>query len=310
MLHRRRSHFSIMVPMLLGALGCSDDGSNEGTTGPSMMGTMATTSAASSVTSSVGTTTITSASASATTGTPTSTASSSVGGATSSGVGGGTSSAGGMGMGGGATTMTVTSSTASNTGGATATATGAGGTTTTGGGSGGTGGGGTFTLTSSELMEGGMFMDKSTCAANGFDNDESPPLAWSGAPAGTQSFAIVFLDTTLTDQGMATGYHYAIWDIPASVSELPANLPSGATLTSPVMAKQYNPLSASYLGPCPNIGGGSAAHTYVFTIYAMPEAETASLAGLNDVKGILDAIEAAGPLGSASLSGTSDASPP
>jgi len=123
------------------------------------------------------------------------------------------------------------------------------------------------------------------------------------------SFALVLLDTTLTDQGMSTGYHWAMWDIPASVSELPANLPTGASITSPVSAKQYNPLSASYLGPCPALGGAGDPHTYVFTLYAMPEAETASLAGLNDVKQIEAAIKAVA-IDSASLSGTSNASPP
>jgi len=126
------------------------------------------------------------------------------------------------------------------------------------------------------------------------------------------SFALVMLDTTLTEMGDNNGYHWAMWDIPASVSELPANLPTGATLTSPVSAKQYNPISASYLGPCPNFGGGGGGgtpHTYVFTLYAMPEAETASLAGLDDVKALEAAIKAVA-IDSASLSGTSNASPP
>ena len=141
--------------------------------------------------------------------------------------------------------------------------------------------------------------------------DESPPFAWTGAPAEAMSFALVMLDTTLTEMGMATGYHWAMWDIPASVSELPANLPSGATLTSPVSAKQYNPISPSYLGPCPNFsgGGGGDPHTYVFTLYAMPEAETASLAGLDDVQALEAAIKAVA-IDSTSLSGTSNASPP
>jgi Raf kinase inhibitor-like YbhB/YbcL family protein len=166
-----------------------------------------------------------------------------------------------------------------------------------------------FVLTSSELSEGGSFMDKHTCAVAGFDNDESPPLAWSGAPATAQSFAIVFLDTTLTDADNTLGYHWVMWDIPASVTELPANLPDGATLTAPVTAKQYNPSSPSYLGPCPNFGTSGETHTYTFTLYAMPDAQTAALAGLDDVQALLSAIESVA-LDSATLTGTSDASPP
>ena len=140
--------------------------------------------------------------------------------------------------------------------------------------------------------------------------DESPPLAWSGAPTEAQSFALVFVDTTLTEQGDMNGYHWVMWDIPASVSELPANLPTGAEITTPVSAKQFNPLSASYLGPCPNFGGGGGeTHTYEFTLYAMPEAETASLAGLDNVQQLEAAIQEVA-LDSTSLSGTSDASPP
>ena len=187
--------------------------------------------------------------------------------------------------------------------------------TTTGtgaGGAGGTGAGGTgnvggeFTLTSSELEDGAEFLPKHTCEMSGFDMDESPPLAWTGAPAAAQSFALVFIDTTLTEAGNTLGYHWVMWDIPASVSELPANLPSGATITSPVSAKQYNPLSPSYLGPCPD---ATPAHTYVFTLYAMPEAETASLAGVNNVQQLEAAIKEVA-IDSATLSGTSDASPP
>ena len=221
---------------------------------------------------------------------PSTVATTSAGGSTTTG----DSTATGM----GGTTSGSTDSTV-GAGGAGGTTMGAGGTAMTGG---------DFSLTSSELEEGGAFMDKHTCALNGFDNDESPPLAWSGAPAGTMSFAITFLDVTLTDMGDMNGYHYVIWDIPASVSELPGNLPTGATITDPVSAKQYNPLSASYLGPCPNIGGGSATHTYEFTIYAMPDAETASLAGLNNVQQLDAAIQAVA-IGSAVLSGTSDAAP-
>jgi phosphatidylethanolamine-binding protein (PEBP) family uncharacterized protein len=40
----------------------------------------------------------------------------------------------------------------------------------------------------------------------------------SGAPAGTMSFAMVFVDTTIINASMTDqrGYHSAIWDIPAT----------------------------------------------------------------------------------------------
>lgn len=149
-----------------------------------------------------------------------------------------------------------------------------------------------------------MFLEKHTCQGSGFDNDESPPLAWSGAPDGTMSYAITFIDRTLVDQDSPLGYHWAIWNISASVSALPANLPSGTSLTSPLSATQSR---ASYLGPCPFYGEtmpGSPAHSYEFTIYALPT-ETADITGMIDETMILT-LESQ-KLDSASLTGTSTA---
>lgn len=209
----------------------------------------------------------------------------------SSGTGG--NSTGGNGTGGG------------GTGGDTAT----GGAQTGGNGTGGenssTGGNASigFSISSSELSEGGMFLDKHTCQLAGFDKDESPPLAWSGAPEGTMSFAITFIDSTLVNEGNTLGYHWAIWDLAASVNELPAKLPDGMTLTTPVSAKQSR---TSYLGPCPNFGAsGSETHTYEFTIYALPTA-TADLSGMIDATMIATLKAAA--LDSVTLSGQSSAS--
>ena len=183
---------------------------------------------------------------------------------------------------------------------------GRGGSSGSGGGSaaGGTGGGGAFVLTSSKIVTDMEMPAEFTCAATG--TPVSPPLAWSGAPAGTMSFAMVFVDTTIIDANMtdARGYHSAIWDIPASTMALPENIPTGATITTPVMAKQFSPIGAKYLGPCPN-NGAAPADVYEFRLFALP---VATLTGqLTSVRGILQAITAAGPLGTAVLRARSDA---
>jgi Raf kinase inhibitor-like YbhB/YbcL family protein len=142
-----------------------------------------------------------------------------------------------------------------------------------------------------------------TCAGDG----HSPPLEWSGAPAGTMSFAMVFVDTTIINASMtdSRGYHSAIWDMPASTMGLPEDVPDGATITSPVMAKQFNPIRPGYLGPCPNHKNGEPADTYEFRLYALP---VATLTGqLNNVRNIYLAIMAANPLGMAVLRVRSDA---
>jgi Raf kinase inhibitor-like YbhB/YbcL family protein len=171
-----------------------------------------------------------------------------------------------------------------------------------GGAAAGSGGGGAFTLTSSKLVPDMEMSSDFTCAGDA----HSPPLAWAGAPAGTMSFAMVFVDTTIIDANMtdSRGYHSAIWDIPASVSALPEDLPVGAMITTPVMAKQFNPLRAAYLGPCPN-NGAAPADTYEFRLFALP---VTTLTGqLNNVRNILQSIMAAGPLGTAVLRVRSDA---
>jgi phosphatidylethanolamine-binding protein (PEBP) family uncharacterized protein len=177
-----------------------------------------------------------------------------------------------------------------------------------GGGSatGGTGGGGAFVLTSSKIATDMEIPDDFTCAIAAPAAPHSPPLAWSGAPPGTMSFAMVFVDTTIINANMTDtrGYHSAIWDIPASTMALPENIPTGATITTPVMAKQFSPIGAKYLGPCPN-NGAAAADTYEFRLFALP---VATLTGqLTSVRGILQAITAAGPLGTAVLRARSDA---
>lgn len=179
------------------------------------------------------------------------------------------------------------------------------------GGSGGNGGGGPFKLTSSEHAEGAVFADALTCAGVG----RSPALTWTPGPAGTKSYAITFLDETLTAKGNANGYHYVIWDIPASTLALPQNLPSGASLTTPVVAKQLSPANGfdnlpanTYFGPCPNaIGNTANTDTYAFTLYALPVEQLTGT--LTSVKTIETAIKAANPLAMTALHGTSMAKP-
>jgi len=178
-----------------------------------------------------------------------------------------------------------------------------------GGGASGSGGGGPFAITSSAHAEGAVFADSITCAGKGV----SPPLAWTAGPAGTKSYAITFFDTTLVDMNSALGYHWVMWDIPAATLALPAELPSGATLTTPVMAKQMAPTNPfdgfpkdTFFGPCPNATGtGTNTDNYAFTLYAL---NVEKLTGdLTSVKNVETAIKAATPLATAKLTGKSSA---
>jgi len=173
------------------------------------------------------------------------------------------------------------------------------------GGSGGSGGGGSFALTSSNLTEGAAFADKYTCAAAGFEGSLSPALAWTAGPQGTLSYAITFIDVTLTQgaQPSDLGYHWVIYNIPPSTLSLPEEFMDAASIGAAA--------NREYLGPCPNFGGGTEMHTYEFTVYALDTA-TLSLTPTTGTGAVKDAeaqLEASN-LASAKLSGTSDASPP
>jgi Raf kinase inhibitor-like YbhB/YbcL family protein len=162
-----------------------------------------------------------------------------------------------------------------------------------------------FALTSSELMPGGNFADKNTCAAAGFNGSLSPELSWTMGPSGTKSYAITLIDVTLTKANPPSklGYHWVLYNIPATTLKLPKEFKDAASLG----ASQ----NSAYLGPCPNFSGGSEVHDYEFTIYALAS-ETLSISptsGTDAVQNAETKLEA-NHLAVAKLAGKSDASPP
>jgi Raf kinase inhibitor-like YbhB/YbcL family protein len=140
-----------------------------------------------------------------------------------------------------------------------------------------------------------------TCAnpeAGGYG--DFPGLYWSGAPAGTQSFTIVFRDLT---NGF---YHWAIWDIPAATMSLPPGLPAGRMVGMPDGALQDSFMGAmgQFTGPCP----AGANHIYQFEIFALPTATLAGVTGTGEarVQSVFNAAKGAA-IGEAFLTGRSNA---
>ncbi|HEY0464144.1 MAG TPA: hypothetical protein VGC79_08050 [Polyangiaceae bacterium] len=213
------------------------------------------------------------------------------GGSASSVAGGGSSSVAGSSTGGSSTAGT--SSGGTSTGGSSSG--GANGGSSSGGSAGkagsGTGGGptsGSFTLTSPDLAEGAKFDTKFTC--NGGSpapgNAPNPELVWSGAPSGTMSYAITFIDTTLGDTS-PMGQHWAIWNIPATVAKFPQGT---KTLTGDLAtAKQ----SAAWFPPCAQTLMNGMDDVYEFTIWAIPTA-TLNVSGMS-VANALTALKALSP---------------
>ncbi len=93
----------------------------------------------------------------------------------------------------------------------------------------------------------------------------SPPLAWSGAPAGTKSFVLILEDPDAPDPAapQMTWIHWLLYDIPASVHALPEagskHLPAGTRAGTNSWKR------TAYGGPCPPIGR----HRYFHLLYAL-----------------------------------------
>jgi Raf kinase inhibitor-like YbhB/YbcL family protein len=96
--------------------------------------------------------------------------------------------------------------------------------------------------------------------------DRSPSLAWSGAPVGTKSFALIVDDPDAPDPAAPkmTWVHWVLYDIPADAT----GLPEGATAkTLPKGARQgvNDWKTPGWRGPCPPVGR----HRYVHKLYAL-----------------------------------------
>jgi Raf kinase inhibitor-like YbhB/YbcL family protein len=92
-----------------------------------------------------------------------------------------------------------------------------------------------------------------TCHGTGIN----PPLDWSGAPAGTKSFAVIVDDSSAP----ITPYIYwLVFDIGAGTTDIQAgSLPTGARQA------QNSAGTAAYDAPCPQ----AHSHWYRFTVYAL-----------------------------------------
>jgi Raf kinase inhibitor-like YbhB/YbcL family protein len=125
-----------------------------------------------------------------------------------------------------------------------------------------------LSVTSSTLRE-GETMPRSTLFGGfgvGGDN-RSPHIAWSGAPEGTKSYAVILHDP---DAPTGTGFfHWVLFNIPAGVTELAENAgdSSGAGLPKGAVQSHTDFGARNYGGPAPPPGHGP--HRYNFHVYAL-----------------------------------------
>ncbi|MEW6593721.1 MAG: YbhB/YbcL family Raf kinase inhibitor-like protein [Thermodesulfobacteriota bacterium] len=123
-----------------------------------------------------------------------------------------------------------------------------------------------FTLTSTNL--GGQLTMEQVFAGFGCTGRNiSPQLQWKNAPPGTKSFAV-----TVYDPDAPTGsgwWHWLVFNIPATVTQLPADAGNPAKNLAPKGSVQ----SVTDYGK-PGFGGacppkGDKPHRYIFTVYAL-----------------------------------------
>ncbi len=114
-------------------------------------------------------------------------------------------------------------------------------------------------LTSSAFTEGNPIPKKYT----GDGSDASPPLQWSGVPAGTQSLALICDDP---DAPRGTWVHWVLFNLSAEGTELKEGVPATPTLAGGGKQAKNDFGKLGYGGPAPPRG---KPHRYFFKLYAL-----------------------------------------
>ncbi|GIT89456.1 YbhB/YbcL family Raf kinase inhibitor-like protein [Roseobacter sp. OBYS 0001] len=116
-----------------------------------------------------------------------------------------------------------------------------------------------FTLTSPDIAEGQQLSSDFVFQGFGCEGgNTAPTLEWSGAPEGTESFAV-----TVYDPDAPTGsgwWHWFAFNIPADVT----SLPGGGEVNGVELTNDYG--AEGFGGACPPPG---EVHRYEFTVHAL-----------------------------------------
>jgi Raf kinase inhibitor-like YbhB/YbcL family protein len=126
----------------------------------------------------------------------------------------------------------------------------------------------TFTLTSTSVTDGQPLSNDQVSGIMGAGgSDVSPQLSWSGFPETTRSFAVTMYDP---DAPTASGFwHWAVANLPATVTELPEGVGDGShsgfpgdaiTLANDASLKRF-------IGAAPPAGHGP--HRYFIAVHAV-----------------------------------------
>jgi Raf kinase inhibitor-like YbhB/YbcL family protein len=115
----------------------------------------------------------------------------------------------------------------------------------------------TMTVFSNAFNNGDFIPRKYSC----YGENVSPPLNWSGIPAGTRSFAVFMIDAS------AGFIHMLLYNLPSNVTSLTEdvmnNVPTGALFAT------NNLGITGYYGPCPD----NSTNEYHFEVYALDSSQ-------------------------------------
>jgi Raf kinase inhibitor-like YbhB/YbcL family protein len=125
-----------------------------------------------------------------------------------------------------------------------------------------------ISVTSTDFTDGDTLPTPQASAIFGAGGEDvSPQLSWSGFPAETKSFVVTCFDP---DAPTASGFwHWAVADIPATVTSLPTNAgsPGSADLPASAVTLRNDAGLAQFVGAGPPPGHGP--HRYFFVVHAV-----------------------------------------
>lgn len=125
-----------------------------------------------------------------------------------------------------------------------------------------------FEVTSDEVTDGSALPLEHVHDSAGGGNI-SPSLAWSGAPAGTKSFAVTCFDP---DAPTASGWwHWLVADLPADTACLPTGAGAGIGLPDGAVQFRTDYGTPGYQGAAPP--PGDHPHHYYYVVHALDTEE-------------------------------------
>lgn len=113
-------------------------------------------------------------------------------------------------------------------------------------------------LTSRAFQDGGLIPRGYTCD----EANISPPLSWEGVPQTAKTLALIVDDP---DAPSKTWVHWVVFNLPASMKEMPENVPWQQTVGGAGLQGTNDFGKQGYGGPCPP----QSTHRYYFKLYAL-----------------------------------------